>query len=166
MQQLSGVPDLCGGFARGGSGTFSIRWDWEPPDPGGICFINCTEASCSDPGFIVRSSAAWLSGTNRNGVRVDYTAQAHTGTASRSGTLTVAGATFTVTQHPPGPCPSSPDRVSPTSSSFPAATRAACETPGAFGLAQSSILLVNTHSPWIADWMPALEDRRHAERWK
>ena len=26
--------------------------------------------------------------------------------------------------------------------------------------------LVNTHSPWIADWMPALEDRRHAERWK
>ena len=46
------------------------------------------------------------------------------------------------------------------------AWRAACETPGAFGLAQSSILLVNTHSPWIADWMPALEDRRHAERWK
>ena len=46
------------------------------------------------------------------------------------------------------------------------AHRAACETPGAFGLAQSSILLVNTHSPWIADWMPALEDRRHAERWK
>ena len=44
--------------------------------------------------------------------------------------------------------------------------RAACETPGAGGLAQSSILLVNTHSPWIADWMPAPEDRRHAERWK
>ena len=39
-------------------------------------------------------------------------------------------------------------------------------TPGAGGLAQSSILLVNTHSPWIADWMPAPEDRRHAERWK
>ena len=38
--------------------------------------------------------------------------------------------------------------------------------PGAGGLAQSSILLVNTHSPWIADWMPAPEDRRHAERWK
>ena len=106
----------------GDSGTFSITWDWEAPDPGGICFINCTEASCSDPGFIVRSSAAWLSGTNRNGVRVDYTAQAHTGTASRSATLTVANATFTVTQHPPGPCPSSPDRVSPTSTSFPAAT--------------------------------------------
>ena len=33
-------------------------------------------------------------------------------------------------------------------------------------MAQSSILLVNTHLPWIADWMPALEDRRHAERWK
>ena len=46
------------------------------------------------------------------------------------------------------------------------AERAACETPGAGGLAQSSILLVNTHSPWIADWMPAPEDRRHAERWK
>ena len=45
-------------------------------------------------------------------------------------------------------------------------SRAACETPGAGGLAQSSILLVNTHSPWIPDWMPALEDRRHAERWK
>ena len=44
--------------------------------------------------------------------------------------------------------------------------RAACETPGVCGLAQSSILLVNTHLPWIADWMPALEDRRHAERWK
>ena len=43
-------------------------------------------------------------------------------------------------------------------------SRAACETPGAGGLAQSSILLVNTHSPWIADWMPAPEDRRHAER--
>ena len=50
--------------------------------------------------------------------------------------------------------------------SRPSIDRAACETPGAFGLAQSSILLVNTHSPWIADWMPALEDRRHAERWK
>ena len=49
---------------------------------------------------------------------------------------------------------------------FVSAQGAACETPGAFGLAQSSILLVNTHSPWIADWMPALEDRRHAERWK
>ena len=44
--------------------------------------------------------------------------------------------------------------------------RAACETPGACGLAQSSILLVNTHLPWIADWMRALEDRRHAESWK
>ena len=33
------------------------------------------------------------------------------------------------------------------------------------GASQSSILLV-THSPWIADWMPAPEDRRHAERWK
>ena len=42
--------------------------------------------------------------------------------------------------------------------------RILCETPGAGGLAQSSILLVNTHSPWIADWMPAPEDRRHAER--
>ena len=41
---------------------------------------------------------------------------------------------------------------------------AACEAPGACGLAQSSILLVNTHSPWIADWMLALEDRRHAKR--
>ena len=48
----------------------------------------------------------------------------------------------------------------------PIEDRAACETPGAGGLAQSSILLVNTHSPWIADWMPAPEDRRHAERWK
>ena len=43
---------------------------------------------------------------------------------------------------------------------------AACETPGACGLAQPSILLVNTHLPWIADWMRALGDRRHAERWK
>ena len=31
---------------------------------------------------------------------------------------------------------------------------AACETPGACGLAQPSILLVNTHLPWIADGMP------------
>ena len=43
---------------------------------------------------------------------------------------------------------------------------AACETPGACGLAQSSILVLNTHLPWIADWMLALENRRHAERWK
>ena len=43
---------------------------------------------------------------------------------------------------------------------------AACETPGACGLAQSSILLVNTHLPWVADWMRALGDRRHAESWK
>ena len=34
------------------------------------------------------------------------------------------------------------------------------------GVAHSSILLVNTHLAWIADWLPALEDRRHAERWK
>ena len=43
---------------------------------------------------------------------------------------------------------------------------AACETPGACGLAQSSILVLNIHLPWIADWMLALENRRHAERWK
>ncbi len=55
---------------------------------------------------------------------------------------------------------------SPAGEWLPLYEGAACETPGAGGLAQSSILLVNTHSPWIADWMPALEDRRHAERWK
>ena len=36
---------------------------------------------------------------------------------------------------------------------------AACETPGACGLAQSSMLLVNAHLPWVAAWMPDLEDR-------
>jgi len=42
---------------------------------------------------------------------------------------------------------------------------AACETPGACGLAQSSMLLVNARLPWVAAWMPGVEDRRHAERW-
>ena len=36
--------------------------------------------------------------------------------------------------------------------------RAACETPGACGLAQSSMLLVNAHWPWFSAWMPGLED--------
>ena len=53
-----------------------------------------------------------------------------------------------------------------TMTNSPTPESEACETPGVCGLAQSSILLVNTHLPWIADWMPALEDRRHAERWK
>ena len=33
-------------------------------------------------------------------------------------------------------------------------------------LGASSILLVSTYWPCAAEWMPALEDRRHAERWK
>ena len=56
--------------------------------------------------------------------------------------------------------------VNPTDRPILLVEGAACETPGACGLAQSSILVLNTHLPWIADWMLALENRRHAERWK
>ena len=95
---------------------------------------------------------------------------------SRGGRRRVRPATARRACRPPGPGrPRRPRRPSAGRRPEPpdavglgavSRSRAACETPGAFGLAQSSILLVNTHSPWIADWMPALEDRRHAERWK
>ena len=37
---------------------------------------------------------------------------------------------------------------------------------GGLPLGESSILLMSTNWPWSADWMPALEDRRHAEKWR
>ena len=106
--------------AAGGSGTFHIEWDWEPPPSDGMCIINCSYDSCGDSTGSVRSSASWLRGTKRYSDRVDYTVQAHTGTSNRTGTLTVAGATFTVTQEGFEPCPSSPDSVVPSSVSFAA----------------------------------------------
>ena len=107
----------------GGSGTLDLTWDWEAPEVEEFCIANCTNASCGEQTGSVRSSATWLTGTKNGDDQVDYTvAGGYTGSSSREATLTVAGATFTVTQQPPGPCPSSPDRLSSTSLSFPAAT--------------------------------------------
>ena len=50
------------------------------------------------------------------------------------------------------------DATGVTSNIKLAVFRAACETPGACGLAQSSMLLVNAHWPWFSAWMPGLED--------
>ena len=107
----------------GGSGTLDLTWDWEAPEVEEFCIANCTNASCGEQTGSVRSSATWLTATKNGDDQVDYTvAGGYTGSSSREATLTVAGATFTVTQQPPGPCPSSPDRLSSTSLSFPAAT--------------------------------------------
>ena len=107
----------------GGSGTLDITWDWEEPPLDGFCIANCTNASCGEQTGSVRNSATWLTGTKNGDDQVDCTvAGGYRESSSRTATLTVAGATFTVMQQPPGPCPSSPDRLSPTSTSFPAAT--------------------------------------------
>ena len=109
--ELAAQPDIVAGFcsnyrvsptattvlAGGGSGTFHLEWDWDPP-PEGECITDCSYDSCGDSTGSVQSSASWLSSTRPFADRVDYTAGAHTGTSNRTGTLTVAGATFTVTQ--------------------------------------------------------------------
>ena len=100
--------------AAGGSGTFTIEWDWEEPPFDGMCILNCSYDECGNSVGSVQSSAlAWLSATKEHADQVRYTVQAHTGTSERTGTLTVAGATFTVTQQTP--CPLSADGVSPSS---------------------------------------------------
>ena len=104
--------------SAGGSGTLDITWDWARPPFDGMCIANCTYASCGDLTGSVRSSASWLRGAKRGNDQVDYTVDEHDGTSSRTGTLTVAGATFTVMQEPP--CPSSPGGVSSETLSFTA----------------------------------------------
>ena len=74
-------------------------------------------ANCS---WTATSNASWLTITNgasgSGNATVTYTAAANTGTTSRTGTMTVAGQTFTVTQ-PGAPCTFT---ISPTTSNFSA----------------------------------------------
>ena len=122
------VEGTCSGFAvspsaaavpaSGGSGAFSISWDWGEPPSDGICIINCSYDDCRGSIGRVRRSASWMSAT-RSGDTVRYRVQANTGSSTRTGRLTVAGAVFTVRQ--PGRCPSTPGGVSPRSLRFGAA---------------------------------------------
>ncbi len=85
---------------------------------GGTGTVNVTVANgCA---WTATSNAAWLtinSGATGNGNgAVGFTAAANPTTSSRTGTLTVAGQTFTVTQDPL-PCTYS---ITPTAQSFPA----------------------------------------------
>ena len=119
------VEGTCSGFdvspasatvpASGGSGAFSISWDWGEPPSDGICIINCSYNDCRGSIGRVRRSASWMSAT-RSGDTVRYRVQANTGASARTGRLTVAGAVFTVRQ--PGRCPSAPTGVSPRSLRF------------------------------------------------
>ena len=101
-------------LARGGSGRFQIRWDWQAPPSNGTCTFACTSNACGEVTGAVTSSASWLT-ASKQGVWVNYTATANTGTRSRSATVTVIGQTFTVRQAgSPPPCPPAPS-VSPSS---------------------------------------------------
>ena len=119
------VEGTCSGFevspsssavpASGGSGAFTVSWDWGEPPSDGICIINCSHDDCRGSIGRVRRSASWMSAT-RSGETVRYRVQANTGASARTGRLTVAGAVFTVRQ--PGRCPSAPGGVSPRSLRF------------------------------------------------
>ena len=138
------TPNTATVSSAGGSGTLDITWDWEAPPIREFCIANCSSASCGDQTGSVRSSATWLSGTKRGNDEVDYTVDAHTGTSSRTATLTVAGATFTATQNPP--CPGSPDSASSTSLSFEAAGgRDSVSVTGRAGCSWS----VSSNASWI-----------------
>ncbi len=82
--------------------------------------INVTaDAGCD---WTASSSAAWLtvtSGRSYGSATLSYSVAANTSTSSRTGTLTVAGKSVSITQSGvPGPCTFT---VSPTSPEFPAA---------------------------------------------
>ena len=113
---------------EGKTGSFQVTWDFRaPPNNGSICILPCITSDCVLEIGGVTSSDSWLSGTGNasysGGVTsysVSYTAAENPGGA-RSGTLSVAGATFTVSQaaNPTlPPCPNSPTSVSPSATSF------------------------------------------------
>jgi uncharacterized protein (TIGR03437 family) len=76
--------------------------------------LGCAWTASSTATWITITSAA--SG-NGDGI-ISYSVAANTGTSSRTGTIGIAGQTFTVTQNPPGACSYT---LSPTSQDFTAA---------------------------------------------
>ncbi len=82
--------------------------------PGSVSVI--ASSGCS---WTATSNASWItitSGSSGTGSgTVAFTVAANTGTSQRTGTMAIAGLTFTVTQSPPSSCTYS---ISPTSQSF------------------------------------------------
>ena len=126
------------GTVRIGSSTIQVRQDPLPVscttaptlDPssltfasgGGHTLVEVDEAPSCGP-YSVSDNQDWIT-TSRSSVRGDQsltvTVSAHTGSAVRTGTVTVGGSSLLVTQQPPGPCPSSPSGVSPSAVSMAA----------------------------------------------
>ena len=117
--------------AAASDGRFELTWRFTPPPnlfaPNTICTIPCITVDCavlvSDSD--ITSSDSWLSGEGSFALDGDefsyvvtYDVDENTGPAPRWGTLSVAGANFTVRQEG-APCPSSPDSVVPSSLDFP-----------------------------------------------
>jgi hypothetical protein len=77
-----------------------------------------TTAGCP---WAASSNAAWITitggGSGSGPGTLSFSVAAHTGSATRTGTLLIAGSTFTVTQAPPAGCTAS---ISPRSASFTA----------------------------------------------
>ncbi|HEX4949115.1 MAG TPA: BACON domain-containing protein [Blastocatellia bacterium] len=61
----------------------------------GSVTVSASDAACS---WSATSNAAWLTITTTNATTVNYSVAANNSTASRSGTLTIAGLTYTVNQ--------------------------------------------------------------------
>jgi uncharacterized protein (TIGR03437 family) len=111
------------GPASGGPGTCSYYVsplsNTVPAGGGTGLVLVSTGADCT---WTAQSNAAWISITagssGTGGGAVSYAASANTSTSSRTGTLTIAGQTHTVTQSAAQPCSFA---LSAASNSFPAA---------------------------------------------
>jgi hypothetical protein len=73
--------------------------------------IVTTSSGCN---WTATNNVSWITITSASSNTIAFTVAANTGTSQRTGTMTIAGRTFTVTQSPP-PCTYS---ISPTSQSF------------------------------------------------
>lgn len=66
---------------------------------GGSGLVTVTQTSACT-GWTASSNASWITITSSGGNSLSYSVAANTSTSSRTGTLTIAGKTFTVTQNP------------------------------------------------------------------
>ena len=109
------APTSAGIPVTGGSGTTTITQ------------IN----QCFD-GWVARSNEEWITVTPESGTTsgdITYTVAPNPGDAPRTGTFTVRGKVFTITQAGNGPTPSPTPTATPTATGTPTATPTSTATP-------------------------------------
>ncbi len=137
--------------AHAQSCTFSISPDsqeFAASGGTGLVTINATPAGCTTA-RTASSAASWITinfgGTGNGAGSVSYTVAANTGPNTRTGTMTVAGRTFTVTQQGT-PCTFS---ISPSSQSFTSDGGTGAVTIGAAPSGCQSARTATATASWI-----------------